>query len=171
MKIRWFAGIAFGAVLGTCGCSMPARITDLSQSGDIPVDSKGVRPTAGGAQAFISCDDVTPLLAPSSPWILKIDKASQVAELVVHASFESIGSGAPAGNRTGHVLVSERAYEVTIPGESGGAGSDAWFRARLAFAIDRFTGMGTVELGEESPAQNLKPLEFPIRCEVVSHKL
>ena len=171
MKIRWFAGIALGAVLGTCGCNIPERLTDLSQSRDIPVDSVKVRPAAGDAQFFVSCDDTTPLLAPSSPWILKIDKARQVAELVVHAPFESIPSGAPAGNRAGQVMVNERAYEVTIPAESGGAGGDAWFRARLAFAIDRFTGTGTVELGEESPARNLKPLQFPIRCEVVSHKL
>jgi hypothetical protein len=171
MKIRWFAGIAFGAALGTFGCSTPERFAELSQSRDIPVNAAGVRPTAGDTQFFVSCDDTTPLFAPSSPWILKIDKARQAAELVVHPPFESIPSGAPAGNRTGHVTASERAYEVTIPGESGGAGSGAWFRARLAFAIDRFTGMGTVELGEAKSAQHLKPLQYPIRCELVSHKL
>jgi hypothetical protein len=167
MKLRHLVGIAFGrlalsAVLTAVAVSAAQVEAVLGAKADLRL-----QPTPEDPLFFVSCDDTTPLLTPSSPWILKLDKAKQIAELVIHVPAESIRSGTPAGNRSGRVLVSERTYEVTIPAESGGTGKDPWFRARLVFEIDRFTGMGTVEVGDRNPSENVKPLLYPIRCEVV----
>lgn len=102
-------------------------------------------------------------LHQESPWVLRIDEARQNAEMVVHVPAESIRGGVPEGNRKGRVLASERAYEVTIPADSGGQGAEAWSRLQFTFEVDRFTGMGTVELGERKYGETLR---IPIRCEV-----
>ena len=82
-------------------------------------------------------------------WVLKVDASERTAEMVVHVPAESIAGGTPAGNRLGTALISERAYDITIPSDSGGSGSESWVRLQFQFEIDRYTGLGTLWIGEE----------------------
>jgi hypothetical protein len=82
--------------------------------------------------------------------------------MVVHVPADSIQSGVPAGNRSGRLYVTERAYEITVPADSGGQGEQAWARMQFHFEIDRYSGMGTLEVGEKRYGETA---EFPIRCD------
>lgn len=108
------------------------------------------------------CDDTREASRDQEPWILWIDEAQQTADMVVHVPAESIKQGTPAGNRRGSVLTSERAYEVTIPSDSGGQGEQRWVRLQFRFRIDRYTGAGTLTIGEK---QHGEVLQTPIRCD------
>jgi len=112
----------------------------------------------------ITCSDtrVGHPLRQNSPWILRIDEAHQTAEMIVHVPADSVRRGTPEGNRSGRVHVSERAYEVTIPADSGGEGAEAWSRMQFTFEVDRFTGAGTAELGERKYGETL---QIPVQCE------
>jgi hypothetical protein len=81
-------------------------------------------------------------------WVLNVDASRQTAEMVVHVPAESIARGTPQGNRRGTAMISERAYEITIPGDSGGTGVQGWVRLEFQFEIDRYTGLGTLGIGE-----------------------
>jgi hypothetical protein len=93
--------------------------------------------------------------------VLKVTASSRTAELVVHVPQESIDRGTPAGNRRGSALVSDRAYEITIPGDSGGQGEQVWSRLKFQFEIDRYSGTGTLWIGEEEHGERAAR---PIRC-------
>ena len=98
-----------------------------------------------------------------TPWVLRIDEAQKTAELVVHVPAESVRDGVPKGNRLGRVHVTERAYEVIIPADSGDKEKgESWARMQLAFEIDRFTGLGTVEWGERKYGETI---DTPVRCQ------
>lgn len=98
------------------------------------------------------CSDST---VNSVTHVLKVTAASRTAELVVHVPQESIDRGTPAGNRLGTALVSDRAYEITIPGDSGGQGERAWSRLKFQFEIDRYSGNGTLWIGEERDGERV----------------
>ncbi len=82
--------------------------------------------------------------------------------MIVHVPAESIRSGVPEENRAGRVHVSERAYEVTIPADSGVDGAQAWSRMQFSFEVDRFTGVGKAELGERRYGETL---QIPVHCD------
>ena len=98
---------------------------------------------------------------------MNISGASGTAEMVVHVPADSRGRGVPAGNRAGTVLVSDSAYDVTIPGDSSGPGDQAWVRLRFQFEIERNTGVGTLWIGEEKYGERART---PIRCEAGSNR-
>lgn len=97
-------------------------------------------------------------------WVLRINEAERSAEMVVHVPSDSIARGTPVGSRSGSVLVSERAYDVTIPSDSGGQGDQAWVRLQFQFEIDRYTGQGTLWIGEERTGERSRT---PLSCEAV----
>ena len=98
--------------------------------------------------------------------MLRVLESDGRAEMVVHVPAESLGHGVPAGNRTGRLVVSERAYEMTFPGDSGGVGDQAWVRLQFQFEIDRYTATGTMWIGEGSI---LDRSATAITCEVASN--
>jgi uncharacterized RDD family membrane protein YckC len=111
---------------------------------------------------ILMCYDNTEGRSQVDPWVLRIDEAKSRAAMVVHVANESIRRGVPPGNRIGSLDVSERAYSVLIPADSGQLGTpSAWGRMQFAFEIDRFTGLGKLEIGEEKYGETLK---FPLRC-------
>jgi hypothetical protein len=114
------------------------------------------------APKILTCQDASDAVRQTQPWILRIDEAQRIAEMVVYVPAKSIRQGTPAGNRRGTVLVNERAYEVTIPSDSGGQGEQRWARLQFQFVIDRYTGLGTLTIGEK---QRGDVIETPIRCE------
>lgn len=99
-------------------------------------------------------------------WVLNLTAAKGTAEMVVHVPTESIDSGVPAGNRAGTLLVSDRAYDVTIPSDSGGQGDQRWGRMQFQFEIDRYTGVGTLWIGEAKYGERAKT---PLMCEAGSN--
>jgi hypothetical protein len=96
------------------------------------------------------------------PSVLSLTAATGTAEMVVQVPTDSIDRGVPPGNRAGIVLVSDRAYEVTIPGDSGGQGDQGWVRMQYRFEIDRYTGVGTLWIGEEKHGERART---PLHCE------
>lgn len=110
----------------------------------------------------ISCSDTRPGRQNESPWILRIDEAKKTAEMVVHVPADSIRIGVPPGNRIGRADISERTYEIIVPADSGGEGKGAWNRMQFSFEIDRFTGTGKLNIGEEKYGETAL---FPLRCE------
>jgi hypothetical protein len=113
--------------------------------------------SAPSTPVLITCTDTSLENRALSPaWILRLNEARQTAEMIVHVPAESVRRGEPE-NRLGRVHASERAYEVTIPADSGGEGADAWSRMQFSFEIDRFTGVGTAKLTDT--------LHIPIHCE------
>lgn len=124
---------ALGLVLASISCSRPETTT-------------------------LICEDST---VNSVMHVLKVTASSRTAELVVHVPQESIDRGTPARNRLGTALVSDRAYEITIPGDSGGQGEQAWSRLKFQFEIDRYSGNGTLWIGEERDGE--RPIRS-IRC-------
>jgi len=95
-------------------------------------------------------------------WVLSLNAPKGTAEMVVHVPTDSIDRGVPAGNRAGTLHVSDRAYDITIPGDSGGQGDQRWVRMQFQFDIDRYTGVGTLWIGEEKHGERAKT---PLRCE------
>jgi hypothetical protein len=106
------------------------------------------------------CNDIKE--TQKSPWILRINEAEKIAEMIVHVPPDSINIGVPPGNRRGRLVASERMYEVVIPADSGGQGQQAWSRMQFAFEIDRFTNNGILAIGEERYGEVPK---YQIRCE------
>ena len=123
-----------GTFLAIFGCSAPEPIT-------------------------LVCDEEKE--ADASTWVLQIEETERAAEFVVHVPTESIRLGVPPGNRVGSLHVSDRAYEVIIPSDSGGQGEEAWARLQFSFEIDRYTGSGTLEIGERDRGE---VVEIPISC-------
>lgn len=134
------AGFAIACLLATLGCRS-AQTTTLACAGAI---GRGADET----------------------WVLNLTAAKAAAEMVAHVPADSIDQGVPAGNRVGTVLVSDRAYEVTIPGDSGGQGGRRWVRLQFQFEIDRYTGVGTLRIGEEEYGERTTT---PILCKAQSN--
>jgi hypothetical protein len=99
-------------------------------------------------------------------WVLNIDTSKRTAEMVVHVPAESIARGTPTGNRNGTAAISDRAYEITFPGDSGGTGDQSWVRLQFQFEIDRYTGVGTLSIGEEKYGERAIT---QLRCEPGPH--
>ena len=95
----------------------------------------------------LSCTDTQAGHREEPPWILRLNETQETVEMVVHVPAESVRNGVPEGGRLGRVVTSERAYEITIPADSGGLGTKAWSRMQFSFQIDRFTSKGTLEIG------------------------
>lgn len=98
-------------------------------------------------------------------WVLTLSTSTQTGEMAVHVPAESTARGVPTRHRRGSLLVGERAYEVTIPGDAAGKGDQPWDRLRFQFEIDRHTGVGTLSTGND---QYANIASFPIRCEQAS---
>jgi hypothetical protein len=82
--------------------------------------------------------------------------------MLVHVPDDSVRIGVPPGNRRGRVAVTERAYSITIPADSGGTGEKAWSRMQFAFEIDRYAGTGRLRIGEERYGE---VPSFDLRCQ------
>ena len=99
-------------------------------------------------------------------WVLRVDTSNGTAEMIVHVPSDSIARGTPAGNRHGTAVTSDRAYEITIPGDSGGTGDQSWVRLQFQFEVDRYTGAGTLWIGEEKHGERAVT---KLRCELGSN--
>jgi hypothetical protein len=88
------------------------------------------------------------------PWVLRINEEEDTAEMIVHVPADSLALGVPSGNRLGDLLASERGYSITIP-------ETAWARMQSAFEIDRYSGSGTLKIGEERYGE---VAVFKLRC-------
>lgn len=86
---RPFAYLAPAVMLAAASCSGPESVT-------------------------LPCEDAT---VSKVTHVLKVTPSSRAAELLVHVPQDSIERGTPSGSRIGRALVSDRAYDITIPAD------------------------------------------------------
>ena len=114
----------------------------------------------------VTCNDRR-AVASNDPSVFRLYPSSNVAEMIVHVPKESVDRGVAPGNRKGTLHSTERAYEIDIPADAGGSGDQSWLRMRFALSLDRFTGQGTLEIGESRYGEVAK---IPVQCSAAQQK-